>query len=132
MPRLQQIEQQNDGKSDAEGRDEDGKWLCGQRIFESVSKQVRANEQEKQREEAGQTSESSCQASANDQWLGVVRRSPDEGFRAHGSLLARAVSSGDGILETQKIEIAQVRRRVLFLHRCAAYAARIAAFEVAV
>jgi hypothetical protein len=132
MPRLQQIEQQNDGKSDAEGRGKDAYWLCSQRIFESVSKKVKANEQEKQCEEAGQPPKSSCQPSANDQWLGVVRRSPDEGFCAHGSHLARAVSSGDGILDTQKLEIGQVRGRVLFLHRCAAYAARIATFDVAV
>jgi hypothetical protein len=44
MPRLQQIEQQNDGKSNAEGRGKDAYWLCSQRIFESVSKQVKANE----------------------------------------------------------------------------------------
>jgi hypothetical protein len=42
-PRLQQIEQQNDGKSDAEGCGENAYWLRSQRIFESVSKQIRAN-----------------------------------------------------------------------------------------
>jgi hypothetical protein len=44
MPWLQQIEQQNDGKSNAEGRGKDAHWLCSQRILESVSEQVRANE----------------------------------------------------------------------------------------
>ena len=131
MPRLQQIKKKNDGKSNADGRGEDAYCLRGQWIFESVAKQVKAQEQEKQRKEADETSESSCQASANGQWLGVARCSPDEGFCAHGSPLAGAVSSGDGVLDTQKLEIGQVRRSVLFLHGCAADAARITAIDLA-
>jgi hypothetical protein len=103
---------QNRRQCNAERRSKDSCGLGIQRMFEGVSEEVETQAQEKHRKKAGQTSEGTRQTSANDQRFDVVGGDVDQSFCAHSSPLAGASLRRDRILDAQKVQICEVRRRV--------------------
>lgn len=132
MPGFNQKIKQDNRQRDAERRREDSYSLRIQRMFEGVSKQIKAEEQEEQHEKTGETAEGSCQPSANDQRFDVVRGDAGESLCAHSSSLAGALSQRDGILDPQELQVGEAGGNVFFLHVCAANAEWITAVEKAV
>src|SRR5579859_7552210 len=127
--RPQQVIEQDGGTRNADRRSQDSHGFRGEWMFKGVSQQVESQEKEERGQEAHQTPEGSRQAAAKYQRPWMAGSGPHKGFRAHSSILIRNPAYQKGILDSQKLEIGEMRRCVFLLQGRAANAAGILALE---